>query len=375
MSAPDIAIVGVGYTRQGRLPGVSPKHFCLEASAAAIADAGLKAADIDGILVQGNGSIYPVDVAEMLGIQPRYSSMIAPYGTTASMLAMQAALGIKAGVADVVLCCYGNSGFSLAGGGVRTGELSGNQFTNPFGMNSAAMNYAVVAQRHMHRYGTKREHLAAVALAARQWAQKNPMAQMNGRPFDLETYMQGRWVAEPLTVFDCCLQSDGGRAFIVTTAARAKSLRQKPVYLKGYAEKTLAGSIFNDPALISPAKDSLPRALAMAGLKLKDIDLFEVYDCFTPAIVITLEDYGLCPKGEGGPFVADGKLAPGGALPFNTSGGLLSEVYLHNWGHVTEAVLQLRGQGGERQAAKHETAVVGGNGGTFQQHINLVLTV
>lgn len=374
MSAPGVAIVGVGYSRQGRVPGVSPKRFALEAASAAIADAGLAVADIDGILVQGNGGIYPVDIAEMLGIQPRFSTMIAPYGTTASMLAMQAALGVRTGVADVVLCCYGNSGYSLAGGGVRTGELSGNQFTNPYGQNSAAMNYAVVAQRHMHQYGTKREHFGAVALASRQWAQKNPAAQMYGRPFDMAGYMQGRWVAEPLTVFDCCLQSDGGRAFIVTSAERAKSLKQKPVYMKGYAEKTLAGSIFNDPALVSPAGDAVRRALGMAGLALKDIDVFEIYDCFTPAIVITLEDYGFCKKGEGGPFVADGKLAPGGKLPFNTSGGLLSEVYLHNWGHVTEAVLQVRGQAGERQAAKHETAVVGGNGGTFQQHISLVLT-
>jgi acetyl-CoA acetyltransferase len=190
----------------------------------------------------------------------------------------------------------------------------------------------------------------------------------------MQTYLEGRVVAAPLTVHDCCLLSDGGRAFIVTSSDRAKGLRKPPVYLEGWGEQTLAGTILGpDSALVSPAKEAARIALAQAQISVQDIDVFEVYDCFTPAVIVTLEDYGLCPKGEGGPFVADGKLGPGGSLPFNTSGGLLAEVYLHNWTQVTEAVLQVRGECGPRQTPDCETALVGANGGTFQHHVALVL--
>ncbi len=369
------AIVGVGHARQGRLPGVSPRALALEAARNAILDAGLKASDIDGVLVQGNGNVYPVDVAGALGIEPVFSSCLMPYGTSAALLAQEAALAVGAGVASVVLCCYGNSGLSLVGGGVPTGHGFAGDFTAPYGSATAAANYAQVASRHMALYGTTRAQLGAVAVAAREWAQRNPAAQHYRRPLDMATYLEGRWVAEPLTVHDCCLLSDGGRAFIVTTAERAGAGAKPPVFIRGFGERTAAETILTpESRLVSPAREALRIALSRAGLALADIGVFQVYDCFTPAVIVTLEDYGLCEKGEGGPFVAGGRLAPGGPLPVNTSGGLLAEVYLHSWTQLTEAVLQVRGEAGARQVQGCETALVGASGGTFQHHVVLLLS-
>jgi acetyl-CoA acetyltransferase len=207
--------------------------------------------------------------------------------------------------------------------------------------------YAMVAQRHMHLYGTSNDHLGAIAVAEREWANRNPAAQFFDTPMTLDDYRNSRWVVEPFHLFDCCLVSNGGLAVIVTSAERARDLPRPPVYILGMGQGHPGG----DPAetLTSGAPLARDTAFAMAGITLADVDVAELYDCYTFTVLVTLEDYGFCKKGEGGPFVADGRIGPGGALPVNTGGGQLSSFYMWGMTPVSEAVIQMRGDGGARQ--------------------------
>ncbi len=232
--------------------------------------------------------------------------------------------------------------------------------------------YAMVAQRHMHRYGTTNDHLGAIAVAERQWANLNPAAQFHDTPMTIEDYHRSRWVVEPFHLFDCCLVSNGGVAVIVTSADRARDLRRPAVYLLGMGQGHPGG----DPVetLTSGAPLAKAAAFAMAGIALEDIDVVELYDCYTFTVLVTLEDYGFCQKGEGGPFVADGRIGPGGSLPVNTGGGQLSSFYMWGMTPVSEAVIQLRGDGGRRQVPDAHVALVSGNGGILSTHATLVLS-
>jgi acetyl-CoA acetyltransferase len=238
-----------------------------------------------------------------------------------------------------------------------------------FGVNAL---YAMVAQRHMHKYGTTNDHLGMVAVSQRGWANRNPAAQFCETPLTLEDYHRSRWIAEPFHLLDCCLVSNGGAAVIVTGAERARNLKQPPVYLWGFGQGHPGG----DPVetLTSGAPLAKKTAFAMAGIDVQDIDVAELYDCYTFTVLVTLEDYGFCPKGESGPFVADGKTSPGGALPVNTGGGQLSSFYMWGMTPVSEGVIQARGQGGKRQVPKRDVVLVSGNGGVLSTHSTLILS-
>src|SRR5213596_424316 len=227
------------------------------------------------------------------------------------------------------------------------------------------------ARRHMHLFGTTSEQLGAIAIAQRKWAQMNLWAQMR-KPLTMEDYLNSRYIVEPFHLFDCCLVSNGGIAVIVTGRERARDSRRPPVYIRGMAQ----GHVGGDPSdtLSSGAVLSREPALRMAGLTLRDVDVVELYDCYTFTVIVTLEDYGFCPKGEGGRFVAERVTGPGGRLAVNTGGGQLASFYMWGMTPVSEAVIQLRGDGGTRQVPRHDVALVSGNGGVLSTHSTLVLS-
>ena len=204
-----------------------------------------------------------------------------------------------------------------------------------------------------------------------QWANRNPLAQFHDTPMTLEDYHRSRWIVEPFHLFDCCLVSNGGLAVIVTSSEQARNLKQPPVYVWGMGQGHPGG----DPAetLTSGASLAAETAFRMAGIELGDIDVVELYDCYTFTVLVCLEDYGFCKKGEGGPFVADGRIAPGGSLPVNTGGGQLSSFYMWGMTPISEAIIQLRGAGAERQVPDAQLALVSGNGGILSTHSTLVL--
>jgi acetyl-CoA acetyltransferase len=237
-----------------------------------------------------------------------------------------------------------------------------------FGVNA---QYALLARRHMHRFGTTHDQLGAVAVAQRAWAAGNPAAQMAGVPLTLDDYRGARWVVEPFRLLDCCLVSNGGAAMIITSTERARDLPRPPVYVLGVGQGHPGGDPLD--TLTSGAPLAKATAFAMAGVTLADLDVVELYDCYTFTVVVALEDYGFCAKGEGGAFVEQGRTAPGGALALNTGGGQLSSFYMGGMTPISEAVIQLRGDGGVRQVMPARRALVSGNGGILSTHATLVL--
>jgi acetyl-CoA acetyltransferase len=227
----------------------------------------------------------------------------------------------------------------------------------------------------MDLYGTTSEQLGAIAVAQREWALMNDKAQMR-TSLTLEDHQASRWICEPLHLYDCCLVSNGAVAVVVTSPDRARSLRQPPVYVLGVGQCAPgdSGRSDRDPAVHTGATASGRQALGTAGVTLADVDVLELYDCYTYTVLVTLEDYGFCGKGEGGAFVEDGKLAPGGSLPCNTGGGQLSSFYMWGFTPLSEAVLQARGDAGQRQVPKHDVVLVSGNGGILNYHSTMVLS-
>ena len=224
-------------------------------------------------------------------------------------------------------------------------------------------------------YGTTTDQLGAIAVAERQWAAKNPIA-AHREPITLDDYRASRWVAEPLHLLDCCLVSNGGVAVIVSRADEARDMAQPPAYVWGMGQGH-PGDMRRkgwDVETQTGAPMSKEKAFAMAGIGVGDVDVLQAYDCYTYTVLVTLEDYGFCAKGEGGPFVEDGKLGPGGSLPTNTGGGQLSAYYMWGMTPLSEGVIQARGSGGERQVAKHDIVLVTGNGGILDHHSTLVLS-
>jgi len=375
------AIAGLGITPQGKVYGSTPLGFAVDAVRLALADAGLEREDLDGLLLNpglswndlGMGSFQ---LQQAMGLRDlRLSATMGLGGATACAMIQHAAEAIAAGRSTTVACVFSDAplkppsldrGSSSAGayGFVRGWEAA----YGYFGVNAM---YALVARRHMIRYGTTQDHLGAVAVAQRRWANLNPAAQLHDQPLTLADYHRSRWVVEPFHLFDCCLVSNGGLAVIVTSAERARNLRKPPVYIRGMAQGHLGG----DPSdtLASGAVLTRESAFAMAGLGLRDVDVAELYDCYTFTVLVTLEDYGFCAKGEGGPFAAEQVTGPGGRLAVNTGGGQLSSFYMWGMTPISEAVIQLRGEGGRRQVEKHDVALVSGNGGVLSTHATLVL--
>lgn len=368
------AVVGIGTAGTGEAPGRSAIELLAEASLAAIADAGLKLTDIDGLFCATSVHAFPtLSAAEYLGIKPKYFDGTNVGGSSFEAHLLHAALALEAGLCDAALICYGSNQRTAGGRLVSMSEPQPHEVA--FKPRHPITAYALAASRHMHQFGTTREMLAEVAVAARGWANLNPAAFARG-PLTIEDVMKSRMVSDPLTVADCCLVTDGGGACVMVRADRAASLRHKPAYLLGAAGAQWHRSIVAMPDLtITAASESGPRAFAMAGITTKDVQLAMLYDAFTVNTVLFLEDLGFCPKGEGGRFVQGGTIAPGGKLAVNTNGGGLSCVHPGMYGMflIVEAVTQIRGDAGERQLRSCDIAICHGNGGTLSSQVTAVL--
>jgi acetyl-CoA acetyltransferase len=280
---------------------------------------------------------------------------------------------IQLGLCEVAVIAYGSTQRSIGRQNASVREI--NPYETPYRPFLPSTAYALAASRHMHQFGTTREQMAAVAVAARQWALKNPVA-WEKKPLTVEEVLSARMVSYPFTVRDICLVTDGGGAIVLTSPERAKSLKKPPVYVLGQGERITHANISSMPDLtVTGAAESGRRAYAMAGLAAKDIDVVELYDAFTINTILFLEDLGFCPKGEGGPFVEGGRIAPGGALPVNTNGGGLSYCHPGMYGLflLIEAVRQLRGECGARQVKDAETAIAHGNGGVLSSQSTVIL--
>jgi acetyl-CoA acetyltransferase len=387
-------IAGLGLTEMGPVYGRTAAGFAAEAVRLAVADAGLGLRDVDGLLTS-NGTTGGVG----LGLQRdlglfdlRLLSEMQGFGSTAASMVQFAAMAVQAGMAEVVACVFadaplrpGRAAGDVYGGGRRP-DAGGDQAGSPpppsgwggllvsTGVVGANTMYALAARRHMLRYGTTTEDFGAVAVAQRAWAVENPHAQMR-QPITLEDHRQSRWIADPFRKLDCCLVSNGGVCVVVTNESRSRSLAQPPVHVLGWAQSH-PGRLFDRDqnfGLVTGAASSGPAALAMAGVKVDDVDVAELYDCYTFTVVVSLEDYGFCPKGEGGAFVSSGAIGPTGRLKLNTGGGQLSSYYMWGMTPLSEAVIQVRGQGGARQVHPHDLALVSGNGGILDHHATLVL--
>jgi acetyl-CoA acetyltransferase len=377
------AIAGLGLTPQGKVYGQSAIGFAVDAVQAALADAGLTRADLDGLLVNpgltwGDMGMGSFQLQQAMGLHDlRLQATMNLGGATAAAMIQHAAQAIAAGVCTTVACVFADAplkppapkGERASSGAAYAFARGWEQAYGYYGVNAM---YALVARRHMHLYGTTQDHLGAVAVAQRKWANLNPAAQLHDQSLTLDDYRRSRWIVEPFHLFDCCLVSNGGCAVVVTSAERAPGLKRPPVYLWGMAQGHLGG----DPAdtLASGAVIAKGPAFEMAGVTLADVDVVELYDCYTFTVLVTLEDYGFCKKGEGGPFVAENVTGPGGKLALNTGGGQLSSFYMWGMTPVSEAVIQLRGEGGARQAPRHDVALVSGNGGILSTHSTLVLS-
>jgi acetyl-CoA acetyltransferase len=377
-----VAIVGAADTEVGKIPHMSATQLCIQAALRAIADAGISKDDVDG-LVTCNSMAQPYmyhaeAMAEYLQIFPKYCVSAGAGGGTTFTVLYQAAAAIAHGVCETVVISMADSlrtGLSREQAMVMQSSSGHPQYETPYG-STVPGYYALVAQAYMHEYGATPEHLAGVAVTCRNHASLHPGAQMR-EPITVEDVLASRLIADPLRLLDCSLVSDGGAAIVLTSAERAKDLPHQPVYLLGAGEGHGHEHISQAHSLTtSAASDSGARAYAMAGLGPADMDLAQVYDCFTPTVLIELEDLGFCGKGEAGDFVAEGHAAIGGSLPMNTHGGLLSHSHPGNPGSMfalTETVTQLRHAAGERQVADAEVALVHAQGGILSSHCSVIL--
>ncbi|MGE8319811.1 MAG: acetyl-CoA acetyltransferase [Comamonas sp.] len=378
-----VAIAGVAESDLGKVPGKSALELQAQAARLALADAGLALRDVDAVFAHTDDRFSSLQVSEFLGIRPRYVDSTNVGGMSNLLHIRRAMAAIAAGLCEVALITYGST--QLSDGSRKGGAVAADaphtprgQFILPYGHLSPIGYYAMVAQLHMHRYGTTPKDLAEVAVAARRWAQLNPKAYRR-EPTSLDEVMASPVVAEPLRQRDCCLVTDGGGALVVVSAARARDLRSKPVYVLGAAETHAHHyTPFNtEDWLDTGVAATADEALRMAGVKREDIDVVQIYDHFTIGVIQSLEELGFCPRGEGGAFVADGALGPGGRFPINTSGGGLSYGHPGMFGMFVaiEAVRQLRGECGERQLPRAELALCHAPGLVFSCNTTLILGV
>jgi acetyl-CoA acetyltransferase len=369
------AIVGVAESDLGEVGSdFTPLDLVGQATSRALDDAGLEKSDVDGLFSASSYYFMPtLSVGEYLGIRPRYTDATNIGGSSFVSHLFHAAAAIEAGLCEVALVTYGSTQRSGSGRLVSGAETS--PYEAPYRPRYPVSMYALAASRHMHEYGTTREQLAEVAVAAREWAKMNPKAFMRD-DLTVEDVLSSRMVSSPLSVRDCCLVTDGGGAVIVTSAERARSLKKPPVYLLGAGEAHWHRNISEMPDLtVTAASESGPRAFDMAGVRPEDVDVVMLYDAFTINTVLFLEDLGFCEKGEGGEFVSGGRIAPGGKLAVNTSGGGLSYNHPGMYGLLLliEAVRQLRGECGERQVEDANVALAHGNGGVLSSQVTAVL--
>ncbi|GGH27849.1 lipid-transfer protein [Alsobacter metallidurans] len=360
-------IAGIGHTDYTKRSGRTVLDLASEACLKASADAGVPVQDIDGIVSFNFGDSVPgIAVATALGMpHAHYCVDIAGGGNAANLIVMHAIAAIEAGLAKTVLCyraMNGRSGYRL-GGGRELAARGITQYTAPFGWITYPQAMAMWCRRHMIRYGTTAEQLGEVAVTCRANATLNPRA-MQREPMTMDDYMASRFIVEPFRLLDICLESDGACAVLVTSADRAKDMAKPPVYVMGaaYGGGPNQGEDLFDAIRWPEHAENYAKYIADdlwggAGVSPKDVDVAEIYDCFTYSVLMQLEGLGFCKEGEGGSFVQGGRIARDGELPINTHGGLLSEAYIHGFNHVIEAVSQLRGDAGERQVRDAEIAL------------------
>jgi acetyl-CoA acetyltransferase len=381
----EAAITGLGITELGRTGSVAAVDHAIEACRLAVQDAGLARADVDGLLVAHS----PLADCESLGLRLQGQLGLGKLavlqdvhaeGSSVMQLVHNASLYVSAGIANHVLCVFADAPLVAAESAgqayfvaVPLGHVPGWEAAH--GLFGAAAAYGLAARRHMIRFGTTTEHFGAVAVAARAWAAGNPRAAVR-EPLTLAEHQSSPWVAEPFRRLDCAFPVNGGAAVLVSAGSNAAECRRAPVRVAGVGQAHAARSLEAGGELEThtPAGVAAARALRMADVTVGDIDVCELYDCFSYTTIVLLEDLGFCPKGEGGRFVMEGHIAPGGTIPTNTGGGQLSGYYLQGMTPLTEAVIQLRGDGGDRQVAGARTALVHNHGGVLEHHACAVLT-
>ena len=370
-----IAIAGVAESDLGAVAlGTTALDLMGQASARALADCGLSLSEVDGLFAASTQlPMAGVSLGEYLGIRPRYSDSTQVGGSSFVAHLQHARAAIEAGLCDVALIAYGSTQRLEGRGSSAMPDVD--PYEAPYAPLLPVAAYALSAARHMHEYGTTPEQLAEVAVSARAWARRNPVAFKRG-PLSIEDVLAAPRVADPLGVRDCCLVTDGGGAAVVCSLERARGLRRAPVAVLGVGETHSHRHISSMPDLCrTAAAESGARAFGAAGLTPADVDVIELYDAFTITPILFLEDLGFCAKGEGGAFVEGGRTAPGGPAPMNTNGGGLSYCHPGMFGLllIVEAVRQLRGEGGDRQVAGAEVALVHGNGGALSSQCTALL--
>ncbi len=363
------AITGIGETAYTRGSGKSPTALQMEASLKAIADAGLRPKDIDGVIPYASGDAVAEDFITNFGIEDLRLSATTPLGGASCIAGIQLAVSaVACGLANHVLLPIGRNGYSGERIGARVQDLPQfrvvGEFEMPMGAMAPPQLYAQMARRHMECFGTTSRQLGEVAVTMRRHALLNDNATMSV-PLTLEEHQNSRMISDPLRLFDCCLESDGGAAVVVSSTERAKDMAQPPIHIIGIAEghPDSPSAITQRPDMtkLGTAK-AAPRAFEMAGVSPNNIDVAEIYDCFTYILLCQLEDLGFCEKGEGGAFVEGGRIGLDGELPVNTHGGLLSQAHVIGMNHVVELVKQLRGSAGRAQVPDAEIGLVTGYG-------------
>ena len=377
-----MAIVGIAET-EVMAPRKTALQLQMEAALAALDDAGLSLSDVDGLATTGLAEKFTATtVAEALGITPRWIDATNVGGASFELFVAQATAAITFGLAEVVVVCYGSVQRSSRTRGLSSAEsaqlpLAVHEI--PYGPLLPISAYALAARRHECEFGTTREQMAEVAVAAREWALLNPAAyRHDAGALTVQDVLDSPPVSTPLHVLDCCLVTDGGGAIVLTSLARARDLPVAPVRVLGCGALSSHRGVSQMPDLTDTGgRQSATQAFRMAGLGPGDMDVVELYDSFTITVVLTLEALGFCPRGEGGEFVADGVLRPGGARPIKTNGGGLAHCHPGMYGIflLIEAVTQLRGQAGARQLTRAETAVCHATGGYLSTHTTVVLGV
>jgi acetyl-CoA acetyltransferase len=369
------AIVGVAESDLGQVAeGMSVFDLMAQGASRALDDCGLALKDVDGLFSATTQSRLSVlALAEYLGINPRFVGSTIVGGSSFEYHVAHAMGAIALGLCNVALIAYGSTQRSVGRRQASLREV--NPYETPFKPFMPSSAYALAASRHMHEFGTTREQLAAVAVAAREWALLNPAA-WEKKPLTIADVLSSRMVSDPFTVRDCCLVTDGGGAIVITSAERARPLRKPPAFVLGFGHSVTHASISSMPDLtVTGAAAAGKAAYAMAGVGPADINAVELYDAFTINTILFLEDLGFCSKGEGGAFVSGGRIGPNGSLAVNTNGGGLSYCHPGMYGLfiLIEAVRQLRGECGARQVRNCEVTLAHGNGGVLSSQATVIL--
>ena len=366
-----VAIVGIGHLPFAKDIGRPIADTAVEAIQLALDDAGLEAEDVDGMSMFEMESTHEVSIARRLGVEGlRWWDKISYGGGASCATLMHAAAAITSGLATTVVCHRArNRGAKTSRPWAQERELvrDDKALHVPWGLVRPVDVIGMWAHRHMHEYGTRREHFGNVAIAARKHAQRNPYAMMRDRPLDMETYLAGRPIGWPLTFYDCCLETDGALACVVTSLERARDLRQRPVLVHAVAQASGPNPVHlanynNTPAMETTSVFCAKLLWQRSALQPRDMDCAQIYDAFTPLVITGLEDYGFCRRGEGGPFTEGGRLELDGALPVLTSGGGLAEAYVHGFNLILEGVRQIRGTSVNQVPDCKATLVTGASG-------------